>query len=112
MNAEDKIQGQGSERRLADWNRALGALVDDMEAADLPERLVRALTCLVPFELAAASMNTQPLASAGKWRRQKSTSRRVSAVIQVPPLGVLAKISSTDEPTVEWKRTVIHTPSV
>ncbi len=25
-----------------------------MEAADLPERLVRALTCLVPFELAAA----------------------------------------------------------
>ena len=54
MNAEDKIQGQGPERRLADWNRALGALVDDMEAADLPERLVRALTCLVPFELAAA----------------------------------------------------------
>jgi DNA-binding CsgD family transcriptional regulator len=46
--------GQGPERRLADWNRALGALVDDMEAADLPERLVRALTCLVPFELAAA----------------------------------------------------------
>jgi hypothetical protein len=34
----------------------------------------------------AFSMNTQPLASAGKWRRQKSTSRRVSAVIQVPPL--------------------------
>jgi DNA-binding CsgD family transcriptional regulator len=54
LNAEDKIQGQGPERRLADWNRALGALVDDMEAADLPERLVRALTCLVPFELAAA----------------------------------------------------------
>jgi len=45
---------QGPERRLADWNRELGALVDDMEAADLPERLVRALASLVPFELAAA----------------------------------------------------------
>jgi DNA-binding CsgD family transcriptional regulator len=52
-NGEPRF-GQGPERRLADWNRALGALVDDMEAADLPERLVRALTCLVPFELAAA----------------------------------------------------------
>ena len=54
MNNGELRFGQGPERRLADWNRALGALVDDMEAADLPERLVRALTCLVPFELAAA----------------------------------------------------------
>jgi DNA-binding CsgD family transcriptional regulator len=54
LNAGEHRLGQGSERRLADWNRELGALVDNMEAADLPERLVRALTCLVPFELAAA----------------------------------------------------------
>lgn len=54
MNAEDKIRGQAAEQRLADWNRELGGLVDDIEVADLPERLVRALACLVPFELAAA----------------------------------------------------------
>ena len=54
LNAGEHRLGQGPERRLADWNRKLGALVGDMEAADLPERLVRALTCLVPFELAAA----------------------------------------------------------
>jgi DNA-binding CsgD family transcriptional regulator len=54
LNDGEHRFGQGPERRLADWNRALGALVDDMEAAALPERLVRALTCLVPFELAAA----------------------------------------------------------
>ena len=54
MNNGELRFGQGPGRQLADWNRALGALVDDMEAADLPERLVRALTCLVPFELAAA----------------------------------------------------------
>ncbi len=53
MNAGEHRLGQGSERRLADWNRELGALVDDIEAADLPKRLVRAFTCLVPFELAA-----------------------------------------------------------
>ncbi len=54
MNAGEHRLGQGPERRLADWNRELGALVDDIEAADLPKRLVRALGCLVPFELAAA----------------------------------------------------------
>ncbi len=54
MNDGEHRFGQGPERRLADWNRELGALVDNMEAADLPERLVRALTSLVPFELAAA----------------------------------------------------------
>jgi DNA-binding CsgD family transcriptional regulator len=54
LNDGEQRFGQGPERRLADWNRELGALVDDMEAADLPERLVRALTSLVPFELAAA----------------------------------------------------------
>ncbi len=54
MNDGEHRLGQGPERRLAEWNRQLGALVDDMEAADLPERLVRALTSLVPFELATA----------------------------------------------------------
>jgi DNA-binding CsgD family transcriptional regulator len=54
LNDGEHRFGQGPERRLADWNRELGALVDNMEAADLPERLVRALTGLVPFELAAA----------------------------------------------------------
>jgi DNA-binding CsgD family transcriptional regulator len=54
LNDGEQRFGQGPERRLADWNRELGALVDNMEAADLPERLVRALTSLVPFELAAA----------------------------------------------------------
>jgi len=54
LNAADKIRGQAAEQRLADWNRELGALVDDIEVADLPERLVRALACLVPFGLAAA----------------------------------------------------------
>jgi DNA-binding CsgD family transcriptional regulator len=54
LNDGEHRFGQGPERRLADWNRELGALVDNMEAADLPERLVRALTSLVPFELAAA----------------------------------------------------------
>ena len=49
MNAEDKGLGQ----RFEDWNRALGGLVDDLEAPDLPARLVDALAILVPFELAA-----------------------------------------------------------
>lgn len=53
MNAEDQNPNRNLERRFADWNLALGALVDEMDAPDLPERLVRALGCLVPFELAA-----------------------------------------------------------
>ena len=52
MNAEDKRLAQGPER-FADWNRALGALIDELDSPDLPERLVRALGALVPFELAA-----------------------------------------------------------
>ncbi len=36
-----------------EWYRALGELIDKPEGDDLPARLVHALTCLVPFELAA-----------------------------------------------------------
>jgi DNA-binding CsgD family transcriptional regulator len=53
LNAEDNKLGQAPERRLESWNRELGALVDDLDAPDLPERLVGALGCLVPFKLAA-----------------------------------------------------------
>lgn len=42
-----------SDARLAGWYRELGALVDALDGADLPERLVRALAQLVPFDLAA-----------------------------------------------------------
>ena len=53
MDAEDRNLNRGIERRFADWNLALGALVDELDAPDLPERLVSALGWLVPFELAA-----------------------------------------------------------
>ena len=53
MNAENNGLNRGLERRFEDWNRELGALVDELDAPDLPERLVRALRCLVSFELAA-----------------------------------------------------------
>lgn len=53
LNDADKSLGRGLERRLEDWNRELGALMDGQDAPDLPERLVRALGSLVPFELAA-----------------------------------------------------------
>ncbi len=36
-----------------EWYRALGALIDQSQAKDLPGRLVHALARLVPFELAA-----------------------------------------------------------
>jgi DNA-binding CsgD family transcriptional regulator len=42
-----------AETRLAAWYRELGVLIDELDGVDLPERLVRALTQLVPFELAA-----------------------------------------------------------
>ena len=42
-----------AETRLAAWYRELGVLIDELDSADLPERLVRALAQLVPFELAA-----------------------------------------------------------
>ena len=53
LNAEDKRLGHGPERRFEDWNHELGALIDELDAPDLPARLVRALDSLVPFELAA-----------------------------------------------------------
>jgi len=53
LDAEDRNLNRGIERRFADWNLALGALVDELDAPDLPERLVSALGWLVPFELAA-----------------------------------------------------------
>lgn len=37
----------------ADWHRALGELIDNVESDGLPARLVGALNRLVPFELAA-----------------------------------------------------------
>ncbi len=42
-----------AEARLAAWHRELGALIEALDGADFPERLVRALTQLVPFDLAA-----------------------------------------------------------
>ncbi|MHA1599322.1 MAG: helix-turn-helix transcriptional regulator [Alphaproteobacteria bacterium] len=42
-----------AETWLTGWYRALGALIDDLDGADLPERLVQALSELMPFELAA-----------------------------------------------------------
>jgi DNA-binding CsgD family transcriptional regulator len=35
------------------WHEAIGELIDDGEGDDLPARLVRALNCLLPLELAA-----------------------------------------------------------
>ena len=43
----------GVDPRMADWNLGLGAVIDDMDKADLPLRLVEALARLVPFELVA-----------------------------------------------------------
>ncbi len=37
----------------SDWSRLLGALIENIDADDLPARLVDALTRLIPFELAA-----------------------------------------------------------
>ena len=53
MNAEDKKLGQRPKQRFEDWNRELGRLIDELDTPDLPERLLQALSCLVPFELAA-----------------------------------------------------------
>ncbi len=48
-----KIAGKAPERRFEDWHRALAALIDALDAADFPARLVHALGALVAFELAA-----------------------------------------------------------
>ena len=52
--------GRGKEKKTADvdahvvdWSHGLGAVIEDMDSADLPMRLVEALARLVPFELAA-----------------------------------------------------------
>jgi DNA-binding CsgD family transcriptional regulator len=52
LNGADKLLGQRSKRPLEGWNRELGALVDNLDSPDLPERLVRAIGRLVSFELA------------------------------------------------------------
>ncbi len=43
----------GVDARMADWSLGLSTVIDDMGSADLPMRLVEALSRLVPFELAA-----------------------------------------------------------
>ncbi len=53
MTGGNRKLATNSETWLAGWYRELGALVDELDGADIPERLVRALTHLVPFELAA-----------------------------------------------------------
>ena len=71
MNAEDNKLGQAPERRLESWNRELGALVDGLDAPDLPERLVGALSCLVPFELAAVVLTVALVAAVYIARRRR-----------------------------------------
>lgn len=53
MNSNRRRSGVATTDSLSGWYGELGALIDDLESAALPERLVRALTHLVPFELAA-----------------------------------------------------------
>jgi len=49
--SEKKTAGVGA--RMADWSLGLGAVIEDMDSADLPMRLVETLARLVPFELVA-----------------------------------------------------------
>ena len=51
--AKRAVAAQRSESNAAAWYRELGGLVEDPVCEDLPERLVRALGHLVPFEMAA-----------------------------------------------------------
>ena len=53
MTTSNQRLDRKAETWLAGWHRALAALIDDLDGADLPERLVQALSQLIPFELAA-----------------------------------------------------------
>lgn len=53
MDTVEKTPNSGAETRAAGWYREIGAIVDALEDEDIPERLVRALGHLVPFEMAA-----------------------------------------------------------
>jgi len=53
LATRERNRARDNEARLAAWHRELGALIDEPDGADLPERLIRALAQLVPFELAA-----------------------------------------------------------
>ncbi len=53
LNARHDKAARPRECGSVDWYRAIGEIIDDLESKDLPERLVRALALLVPFEMAA-----------------------------------------------------------
>jgi len=53
LNVGGEIAGRKPDRRFEDWNRALAALIDALDAPDFAARLVHALGALVAFELAA-----------------------------------------------------------
>ena len=53
LSARHDRVGQPRECGTIEWYRAIGEIVDDLENKSLPERLVRALALLVPFEMAA-----------------------------------------------------------
>ena len=42
---------------LEAWHGSIGAIIEELEGADVPRRLMGALACLVPFELAAVFLN-------------------------------------------------------
>ena len=53
MDTVEKTQNSGTETSANGWYREIGAIVDALEDEDIPERLVRALRHLAPFEMAA-----------------------------------------------------------
>ena len=53
MDTADKTPDSGTEPGSSGWYREIGRIVDALEDEDIPERLVRALSNLVAFELAA-----------------------------------------------------------
>lgn len=53
LSAGHDRYGQPRECGTVEWYRAIGDIVDDLGNSNVPERLVRALALLVPFEMAA-----------------------------------------------------------
>ena len=53
MNIRNKACGTTSFSNFLGWNQEIAAIIEDPDSEELPKRLVRALTSLVSFELAA-----------------------------------------------------------
>ena len=76
----------GPERRFEDWNRELGALIDDLDSPELARLAWSAPSAqLVPFELAAVFVyrgRSRPLEPLRQLRARRRASKGIAAYVE------------------------------